>query len=65
MGDVINFPKRPRRKRGEMRRKGTTLCKSGFHRWDIDQKKQFDVKHGCLVTIRRCVRCGHTKTTLD
>jgi hypothetical protein len=45
--------------------KGKTLCKSGFHKWLIDQKKQFDVKQGRLVTRHRCSRCGAQKTTLD
>ena len=45
--------------------RGKTLCNSGFHKWQIDQKKQFDVNRGKLVTVRRCSRCGVSKTTLD
>lgn len=60
-GDVLPFPKRGRGKKG----KGSTLCRNGFHQWAVDQKKQFDVKQGRLVTIRRCERCGVTRTTLD
>jgi len=60
MGDVIPFRPAPGKKKGE----GKTLCKSGFHKWEIDQKKQFDVKQGKLVTIKRCVRCGETKLVL-
>lgn len=60
MGDVIPFRPAPKKKKGE----GKTLCKSGFHKWAIDQAKQFDVKQGRLVTIKRCVRCGETKTVL-
>jgi hypothetical protein len=44
---------------------GDTLCRAGFHKWVVDQKKQFDVKLGKLVTVRRCDRCGARKTTLD
>lgn len=57
MGDVVRF-KRP--KPGEMA-KGKTLCRSGFHKWEIVQKKQFDVKLGKLVTLYKCARCGETK----
>ncbi len=60
MGDVIPFRPAPKKKKGE----GRTLCKSGFHKWEIDQHKQFDVKQGKLVTIKRCARCGQTKTVL-
>jgi len=61
MGEVIKF-RRPDLKE---KAKGVTLCRHGHHRWAIDQRKQFDVKSGKLVTIRRCERCGVTKTTLD
>ncbi len=61
MGDVIPFRQLSKKPKGE----GRTLCKSGFHKWEIDQKKQFDVKQGKLVTIERCVRCGETKTLLQ
>jgi len=58
MGDVLDFQPRPKPTRGN------TLCKSGFHKWLVDKAKQFDVKQGKLVTLRRCARCGVTKTTL-
>ena len=64
MGDILQFKPvtvKQKKKKG----RGKTLCKSGFHKWDVDQKKQFDVKRGRLVTIRRCGRCGATKTSLD
>ena len=60
MGDVIPFRQPTKSKKGE----GKTLCKSGFHKWEVDQNKQFDVKQGKLVTIKRCARCGETKTVL-
>ncbi|WP_423896871.1 hypothetical protein [Candidatus Pelagadaptatus aseana] len=44
--------------------KGKSLCRSGFHKWKIVQKKQFDVKQGRLVTIYKCSRCGEQKVEL-
>ncbi len=61
MGDVVKF-KRPSQVR---KAQGKTLCGSGFHKWRITQKKQFDVHRGRLVTMHRCERCGVSKTTLD
>ena len=61
MGDILPFKRPPTKNKSA----GTTLCKSGFHKWAVDQTKQFDVKEGKLVTISRCTRCGVTKTTLD
>lgn len=58
MGEVLKF-KKPTSKD---KNKGKTLCKNGFHKWKIDQAKQFDVKSGKLVTIYKCVRCGAVKT---
>lgn len=58
MADILPF-KRPRP--GE-KHKGKTLCKSGFHKWEVDKAKQFDSRQGRLVTVYRCVRCGATKT---
>jgi hypothetical protein len=58
MGDVIGF-KRP--KPGE-KNKGRTLCKSGFHKWEVDKAKPFDTKAGKLVSRYVCSRCGSTKT---
>ena len=58
MGDVIKF-KKPGLKE---KHKGKTLCQNGFHKWEIEQAKQFDVKRGKLVTVYKCSRCGTTKT---
>jgi hypothetical protein len=58
MGEVIKF-KRPS---PAEKHKGKTLCKSGFHRWEIQKEQPFDVKLGRLVTLYRCTRCGATKT---
>jgi len=57
MGEVIPF-KRPK---PSEKHKGKTLCKSGFHKWVVQQDKQFDVKQGKLLTVYRCERCGETK----
>jgi len=71
MSDPISIAdaarKRDARKRADLqeRARGITLCRSGFHQWTIDQKKQFDVRSGRLVTVLRCTRCTATKTRLD
>ena len=57
MGDVVAF-KRP--KPGE-KHKGKTLCKSGFHKWEVVKGNPFDVKSGKLVSRFRCSRCGATR----
>ena len=64
MADVVSLKdfKKPSNKERARRR---TMCRSGFHKWQVDQKKQFDVQRGKLVTIRRCRRCGETKVTAD
>ncbi len=58
MGEVIPF-KRP--KPGE-KQAGKTLCTSGFHKWEIQNDKLFDVKRGKLITVYKCQRCGEVKT---
>ncbi len=58
MGDVVKF----RKQKPSEKHKGKTLCKSGFHKWIIEQEKQFDVKQGKLVTVYQCQRCGEKKT---
>ena len=57
MGEVVPF-KRPSL---TAKAKGKTLCRNGFHRWEVDKQKQFDVKLGKLVTVYKCTRCGETK----
>lgn len=59
MGNVLTF-KKP--KANNKRAKGKTLCKSGFHKWQIDTTTRFDVKVGKLVTRYYCQRCGKTRT---
>jgi hypothetical protein len=58
MGDVVQF-KRP--KTAQLH-KGNTLCRSGFHKWEVSIEKQFDVQQGKLITVYQCKRCGKTKS---
>jgi len=44
------------------RAQGNTLCGRGFHKWRFDEKKQFDVKLGRLISVERCTRCGITRS---
>lgn len=60
MGELIQFKK----KKISEKHKGNTLCRSGFHKWDIINKQQFDVKKGKLVTVYQCYRCQKTKSKL-
>jgi hypothetical protein len=60
MGDVIQFKKPPTKEK----HKGNTLCKNGFHKWQLSTKKQFDVKQGKLISLYICTRCGQSKTEL-
>ena len=59
MTNVVRFRKPSNKERAQ----GKTLCRSGFHKWVVDKKKQFDVKQGKLVTVHRCRRCGVTRVT--
>lgn len=58
--DLNKFRKKKRKERGN----GSTLCRSGFHQWRDEPKKQFDVKQGRLVSVQRCARCDVTRTLL-
>ena len=40
MADILPF----KRKKLSEKHKGNTLCRSGFHKWKIEQKQKFDVK---------------------
>lgn len=57
MADILPF-KRPSLKQ---KHKGKTLCRSGFHKWQLVTSQQFDVKQGRLVTRYKCKRCGEEK----
>ena len=61
MGEVLPF-KRP--KPGQ-KHQGKTLCKHGFHKWEVVKDNPFDSRQGRLVTRYRCSRCGATKTKAD
>lgn len=58
MGEVIKFKKPSLMEKAE----GKTLCKRGFHKWQVVTERKFDVKQGKLVTLRRCERCGKEQT---
>lgn len=58
MSNVVPF-KKPKLKD---KYQGRTLCQSGFHKWQVEKARPFDVKQGKLLTLYRCVRCGSTKT---
>lgn len=58
MGDVLPF-KRPKL---QDKFKGQSLCRDGFHKWEVVTDKRFDVKQGRLVTVYRCSRCGKQQT---
>jgi len=38
-----------------------TLCRSGFHKWQILTGGRFDVKQGKLLTAEVCTRCGEKR----
>jgi len=57
MGKVVRFQK-PKPSEAA---KGKTLCRHGFHKWEVDKQRRFDVKKGKLLTAYRCVRCGVVK----
>jgi len=57
MGEVIPFVK----KKAADKHKGNTLCRRGFHKWQLVSEQQFDVKQGRLVTVSKCQRCGKLK----
>ena len=38
-----------------------TLCRAGFHKWQILTGGRFDVKQGKLLTAEVCTRCGEKR----
>jgi hypothetical protein len=58
MGDILQF-KRPTLAE---KHRGKSLCREGFHKWEVVTKSRFDVKQGKLVTIYQCSRCGAHKS---
>jgi hypothetical protein len=59
MSNVINL-KKAKQKRAD----GKTLCVSGFHKWELQSGRRFDVKQGRLVSTERCKRCGEERIKL-
>ncbi|MEQ8692916.1 MAG: hypothetical protein RIC89_19040 [Pseudomonadales bacterium] len=59
--DLKKFKQSRLRKRAQ----ADTLCRRGFHKWQFDEKKQFDVKQGKLVSIKRCTRCQITRSVVS
>lgn len=61
---VISFKPRSQRavrKKRQDERRGATLCRTGFHRFEVVDTP-FDVRAGRLVTRLRCARCGEERT---
>lgn len=59
MADILTFKK----KTPAEKHKGKSLCRSGFHKWQILSERKFDVKQGKLVTVYQCKRCAKQKNT--
>jgi hypothetical protein len=58
MANVVRF-KRPK---VAQLHKGNTLCRSGFHKWEVIKENGFDVKQGKLITVYQCKRCAKIKS---
>ena len=63
MSNVTDFNKF-KKQQLKNRNKAKTFCKSGFHKWQIIHKEQFDVKKGQLVTTYQCEHCQKIKSTV-
>jgi hypothetical protein len=59
--DLNKFRKIRTRRRG----RASTLCRRGFHKWQDEPRKQFDVKQGRLVSEEVCQRCGERRTRIS
>ncbi len=57
MSKVVQF----RKPRAAEKARGKTLCRRGFHKWDVQGDTTFDSKQGRLVTAWTCSRCGATR----
>jgi hypothetical protein len=60
MSNVVSL-KKAKQKRAE----GKTLCSAGFHKWQTQSARRFDVKQGRLVSTDRCTRCGEERVRLS
>lgn len=56
--DNVIVLRKAKQERNASRAEGRTYCDSGFHKWKVVTQTRFDVKHGALVTVERCERCG-------
>jgi hypothetical protein len=63
MSNVIKF-NTARRELRQAKADGITLCRSGFHKWQVVPGQRFDVKLGRLVTTERCARCNEERSKL-
>ncbi len=63
MSNIINLAN-ARRERRQSKANGLTLCRSGFHKWQVVPGQRFDVRQGRLVTTERCARCNEERTKL-
>lgn len=61
MADIIPLTNRRRKDKKQQRQKHKTLCRNGFHKWQVWKEKQFDVKQGKLVTVYKCQHCEATQ----
>lgn len=50
-----------RKKKRKALAAGSTLCRAGKHKWQIEKQTDFDSKQGKLVSRYRCERCGKVK----
>lgn len=58
MSDVVYFNKIKPADRLKKKARAHTMCKRGFHKWQIVTEQKFDVKQGQLVTVSLCKHCG-------
>ena len=63
MTNLINLHT-ARKARLQARAKGITLCRSGFHHWQIATHQPFQVQGGKLLTVEHCQRCQQERTRL-
>jgi len=64
MNNIINF-QTARHVARQTLAKGKTLCRSGFHKWQVQKEGRFEVKQGKLLTTERCARCDATRAHHD
>lgn len=60
MSNITNF-KQFKKQQLKKKNKAQTLCKNGFHKWQIMQSEHFDNKKGRLVTTYQCKHCEKLK----